>query len=223
MDVLKFLQGFTSPGKLELFDKLIEERTNHITVVLEDVFQSHNASAVLRSCDCFGIQNMHIIENDMKYILDPDVAVGASKWVDMNMYQEEVKNTEKCIEKLKADGYKIIATTPHKNDFYPSTLPLDDKVAFVFGNEKDGISDTIHQKADGFMRIPMYGFTESYNISVSVALTLYEVTKRLRESDVDWQLNEQDKFETLLKWTKSAVKASDLLIEEFNKTQNKHI
>ena len=217
-ELLRYLEQFAPEGKIELFQEKIKDRTKHITVVLEDFFQPHNASAVLRSCDCFGVQDVHIIENRYKYQVNPDVALGSSKWLNLNKYNKAEQNTIACFNTLKEQGYKIIATTPHKDDFSLYDIPVDEKLAIVFGTEKEGLSKTALAHADGFMRIPMYGFTESFNISVSAALSLYELTKRIRQDDsIKWQLNDSDKVETLLEWTKSAIKSADLLIERFNK------
>ncbi len=217
-ELLRYLEQFAPEGKIELFQEKIKDRTKHITVVLEDIFQPHNASAVLRSCDCFGVQDVHIIENRYKYQVNPDVALGSSKWLNLNKYNKAEQNTIACFNTLKEQGYKIIATTPHKDDFSLYDIPVDEKLAIVFGTEKEGLSKTALAHADGFMRIPMYGFTESFNISVSAALSLYELTKRIRQDDsIKWQLNDSDKVETLLEWTKSAIKSADLLIERFNK------
>jgi tRNA (guanosine-2'-O-)-methyltransferase len=213
--LLLYLQEFISPNKKNKFDELILQRTRHITIVLEDIYQPHNASAVLRSCDCFGIQDVHIIENMNKYEVNPDVALGSSKWLNLIKYREKENNTESCLKKLKSEGYRIIATTPHENDFIPETLPLDQKTALVFGTELAGLSQAALNVADGFVRIPMYGFTESFNISVSAALLLYALTDRLRKSELPWQLTGDEKLEILINWTKTVIKKSELLEKVF--------
>lgn len=213
--LLEYLNEFAPEGKIELFQKLIENRTQHFTVVLEDIYQPHNASAVLRSCDCFGIQDVHIIEKKNTYKVNNDIALGSSKWLNIKKYHGQENNTKACFDELKKKGYKIIATTPHKDDFSLYDMPVNEKLAIVFGTEKNGLSDVALQEADGYMRIPMYGFTESFNISVSAALCLYELTKRLRESDIDWQLDKKVKYDTLVNWTKNAIKSSDLLVKRY--------
>jgi tRNA (guanosine-2'-O-)-methyltransferase len=213
--LLSYLQEFITPNKKNKFEDLILQRTRHVTIVLEDIYQPHNASAVLRSCDCFGIQDVHIIENMNKYEVNPDVALGSSKWLNLIKYREKENNTESCLKKLKSDGYRIIATTPHENDFTPETLPLNQKVALVFGTELAGLSQVALNQADGFVRIPMYGFTESFNISVSAALLLFALTDRLHKSDIQWQLTEEEKLDIMLDWTKTVIKKSELLEKIF--------
>ena len=215
-----FLFGFISDNKKSLFEKIIEYRTRHITVVLEDIYQPHNASAVLRSADLFGVQDIHIIENRNRYEVNPDVALGSSKWLTINKYNKAEDNTLACFEELRRRGYRIVATTPHKDDVMLDELPVDQKTAVVFGTELLGLSDVALDNADAFVKIPMYGFTESFNISVSAALTLYNLTERMRKSSVGWQLCEEEKILIQIEWAKSTIKKVDLLIEEFNrKTQ----
>jgi tRNA (guanosine-2'-O-)-methyltransferase len=213
--LLSYLQEFITPNKKNKFSELIFQRTRHLTIVLEDIYQPHNASAVLRSCDCFGIQDVHIIENTNKYQVNPDVALGSSKWLTLIKYNEKENNTADCLNKLKSEGYRIIATTPHENDFVPDTLPLERKTALVFGTELEGLSKTAIDLADGFVRIPMYGFTESFNISVSAALLISALSERLRKSDIPWQLSEEEMLDIQIAWTKNVVKKPSLLEKLF--------
>lgn len=215
--LLDHLFNFVTENKQQLFNQIITERTRHVTVVLENIYQPQNASAVIRSCDVFGIQDLHVIENDNKYNLNPKVVLGASKWVNLYKYNRHENNTLNCINQLKSKGYKVYATTPHTNDMLISDIPLDNKCAFMFGTELTGLSETAMKNADGFVKIPMYGFTESLNISVSAAILLYEVSKRLKESKINWQLSDEEKIEQLLIWAKKVVKNSDLIENEFIK------
>jgi tRNA (guanosine-2'-O-)-methyltransferase len=213
--LLSYMMEFITDNKKQKFDELILQRTRHLTIVLEDIFQSHNASAVLRSCDCFGIQDVHIIENKNKYEVNPDIALGSSKWLSLVKYREKENNTEFCLNTLKSEGYRIIATTPHENDFTPETLPLEQKTALVFGTELEGLTKRALELADGFVRIPMYGFTESFNISVSAALLLYGLTERLRRSEIAWHLTEDEMLEIKLNWVRNVVKKPSLLEKSF--------
>ena len=203
---LEYLEGFITENKRMLFDKVIEQRTRHITVVLEDIYQSHNASAVLRSCDCFGVQDVHIIENRYEYNINPDVALGSTKWLNLQKYNSGEENTEACYESLREKGYRIVATTPHKDGVMLDELEISHKTALVFGTELEGLSDTAIEKADAWMKIPMYGFTESFNISVSAAIALHHLTRKLRQSDISWKLTDEERIETRLQWARSVVK-----------------
>ncbi len=216
-ELLEYLYGFMSENKMELFDKIIPERTRHITVALENIFQPQNASAVLRTCDVFGIQDVHIIENDNEYNVNPRVVHGASKWIDLHKYSDKENNTLDCINKLKADGYKVYGTTPHTNDCLIQDIPIDDKVALMFGTEMTGLSNIAMKNVDGYVKIPMYGFTESLNISVSASICLYELKKRLKASDIDWQLSEIEQVEQLIIWAKKVIKDGSLIEKQYLK------
>ena len=154
---------------------MLGQRTNWVTAVTEDLFDPHNISAVLRSCDGFGIQSAHIIEVNNPYRVSPGVAKGAAKWLDIERHTD----TTHALRDLKYRGFAICCTTPHTDDTTPEELPLDRPVALVFGSEGPGITEAARAEADHFVRIPMYGFTESFNISVAAALTLQTITRRV--------------------------------------------
>jgi tRNA (guanosine-2'-O-)-methyltransferase len=220
-ELIDYLSQIITPKRFELFQKVVSQRTRYLTVVLEDIFQSHNASAVLRSCDCFGVQNVHLVENYNQFEVNPEVDMGSSKWLTLKHYNEEGNNTIKAINQLKADGYRIVATTPHEGAVNIEDFDLNKgKVALVFGTELKGISNDVKENADEFLKIPMYGFTESFNISVSVALILHNLSSHMRSGGVDWPLNEVERDEVLLDWMKKNMKHSDVLIREFIKRSN---
>ncbi|MGB1042361.1 MAG: TrmH family RNA methyltransferase [Tenacibaculum sp.] len=212
--LLAYLEGFITEKRKLTFEKVLNERTRHFTVVLEDIYQPHNASAVVRSCDIFGVQDVYAIENRFTNKVSRHVAKGSQKWLNINRYKEDGDNTKVCLEDLRAKGYQIIGTTPH-TDTVLSDFDVTKKAAFVFGAEKDGISDYIKQEADGFLKIPMVGFTESLNISVAAAITLNDVTSRLRKTDVNWKLSETEKKELYFEWIKNTIKNPDELITHY--------
>lgn len=217
-EAILHLEEFSSEKRINLINSNVNNRTRYITIVLEDIFQPQNASAVIRSCDCFGIQDLHVIENTNQYSLNPDVVMGASKWVDLHRYNKKNNNTLDTIEHLKKQGYRIVATTPHTNE---TLLPDFDlrkgKAAFFFGTELTGLSDDVLENADEFVKIPMYGFTESFNISVSAALVLNHLANDLRRSGVNWQLTEEEKLELKINWLKKSVRSGEQIFQEFVK------
>lgn len=216
-ELLEYLSGFVTQNKLDLFERVIRFRTRHITVVLEDLFQPHNASAVLRTCDCFGIQDVHIIENQNSYEVNPDVALGSSKWLTLIRYNRLNYNTPEAFDCLRRNGYQIIVTSPHKNDVLLEELQVETKTALVFGSEMRGLTDKAISQADGWVKVPMVGFTESLNISVSAAVVLYYLTEELRKSNVRWALSDEEIVDIKLHWLKNAVKSADLLEQKFLK------
>lgn len=215
--LIEFLSGFVTVERISLFNKILSFRTNYITVVLEDIYQTQNASAVLRSADCFGIQNVHVIENNNVFRVNPDVVRGASNWVTVNRYNKEEQNTTDALRKLKQDGYRIIATSPHEHDVDLENFDLNKgKAAFVFGTERPGLTDFVKNEADEFMKIPMVGFTESLNVSVSVAIILHHLTHKLRSNpSLEWHLSDPQKQKLLLDWLRTSIKRVDLLEEKF--------
>lgn len=201
-DYLEFLENILTDNRKERFLKVLKDRTKHFTIAVEDVFQMHNASAVMRSCEVFGIQELHVIEERYGKRIDKEIAMGAQKWVDISAYDSVIN----CIDTLQDKGYQIIATTPHENDCLLEDFDISKPSALFFGTERDGLSEEILRRADGFLKIPMVGFTESLNISVSAAIIIQNLTNRLRNSDVNWQLTEEEILEKRLDWAKKSIK-----------------
>jgi tRNA (guanosine-2'-O-)-methyltransferase len=203
-----YLEQFVTEERKAVFRKVLDQRTNHFTVAIEDIYQPHNASAVVRSCEVFGIQNLHIIENDYRFDASNNVAKGAQKWVDFTYYNSpEVNNSLVCMEKLKGEGYSIVATTPHTKACYLEEFDITTKSAFFFGVEKEGLSDLVLEKADVHLKIPMVGFTESLNISVAAAIILQCLTAKLRQSTLHWGLTQQEKDLRYQEWLEKTIKS----------------
>ena len=216
-----FLREYVQEDRVELFNRILDERTRYVTVVLEDIYQAQNASAVIRSCDCFGIQDAHIIENENEYQINPLVVHGASNWIEFIKYNQKKNNTLDCINKLKAQGYRIVATSPHANETdLPNLDVTKGKIALVFGSEGPGISDIVKENADEFVKIPMYGFTESFNISVSAAICLSSISNELRKSDVNYHLSQEERDVLITKWMRQTVLDGDKMEREFNRRNN---
>ncbi|MFD1095730.1 TrmH family RNA methyltransferase [Salegentibacter chungangensis] len=209
--LLNFLYGFLTPRRQGLFEKIADQRTDHFTVATQDVFQLHNTSAVIRSCDVFGLQNVHVIEERKPKRIDREIAMGAQKWVDVNRYN----TSEECVRKLREAGYQIVATSPHESSCSLEEFDISSPSVFFFGTEKEGLSEEIMKQADVKLKIPMVGFTESLNISVSAAIILQHLTSRLRKSDLNWQFSEEEKLQLKLKWAKKTIKNSEELIHRF--------
>jgi tRNA (guanosine-2'-O-)-methyltransferase len=199
---LEFLENILTENRKERFLNVLKNRTRHFTVAVEDVFQMHNTSAVMRSCEVFGIQELNVIEQRFGKRIDKEIAMGAQKWVDINAFD----NISSCLDNLKSRGYQIIATSPHENDCLLEDFDISKPSALFFGTERDGLSEEILNRADGFLKIPMVGFTESLNISVSAAIIIQNITERLRKSSIQWQLSEDEIIEKRLQWAKNTIK-----------------
>lgn len=221
LELYDFIAQFITEERKVIFQNVLKMRTRHLTVVLEDIYQAQNASAVLRTCDCFGVQDVHIIENRNEFNVCKDVELGSSKWLTIKNYNEKANNTLRAFDHLRNEGYKIVATSPHKNGYELNELPVDGKIALAFGTELNGLSKIALDQADEYVKIPMHGFTESFNISVSVGIFLSQLSTKIRNSKMNWQLSDEEKVAVMLDWAKSAVKNPEFLVNEFFKKKNK--
>ncbi|MCK5700522.1 MAG: RNA methyltransferase [Cyclobacteriaceae bacterium] len=207
---LDYLESYLTPHRKSLFDKIAALRTRHFTIVAEDTYQDHNASALIRNCDCFGIQDLHILEEHQKYRLAKGMTQGSEKWVGLHYYSEFENCTQTCIDTLREQGYAIIATTPHENDYLINEYDVSKKSAFFFGRETTGLSKQVLDQADGYIKIPMFGFSESFNISVSVALLLQSLMGRLRASNSPyWRLTQDEIIDLKIDWCIKTIQNGD--------------
>lgn len=267
-ELLNYLYEFITPNKIQKIDEVSQKRTRHITVALEDIKESKDASAVIRSCDCFGVQNLHIIENDTKYKINPAVAMGAFKWVDIFSYKDDIavlmsndtlkrqmmtpekieelrlkdklyntskhitvfsnpegeeptpySNTKLCINNLRSQGYKVVAVS-NKGTKTIEEIDYKDKTALLFGSEESGLSDYALEQADDIVKVPSYGVTQSYNLSVSAALTIYNCIQTLKNSGDDFYIKDEELLALKLNWVKRILKRADLLESSFNNSKN---
>lgn len=211
LELLEYLEGYLTENRKNRFTKVLDQRTKHFTVAIEDVYQLHNTSAVIRSCDVFGVQEVNIVEEINRKRIDREIAMGAQKWVDLNRFN----SVKDCLQELKLQGYQIVATTPHTNDCLLQDFDVTKKSCFFFGRETEGLSQEVLDQADSFLKIPMAGFTESLNISVSAAIILQQVTSKLKSSEVNWQLTNEEKAGKRLDWIKKTIKSYDDIVKRF--------
>jgi tRNA (guanosine-2'-O-)-methyltransferase len=210
-ELLNYLEGFLTENRKEGFLRVLQNRTKHFTIAMEDVYQLHNTSAVMRSCEVFGIQELNVIEQKFGKRIDSEIAMGAQKWVDVFRYN----SVQNCLDILRAKGYQIIATTPHDDSSLLHEFDITKPSALFFGTERDGLSAEVMQQADGFLKIPMVGYTESLNISVSAAIIIQDITNRLRQSKLDWQLTEEEVWEKRLDWARKSIKDIEFIERKY--------
>lgn len=210
--LLNYLENFVSEKRLQRFEEVLNWRTRYITVVMEDVYHQHNASAVIRSADIFGIQDVHLIEDRFSDRLDKKIALGAQKWTDIHKHSD----TEECMQSLRRKGFMVYATTSKPEAKTLEEIPIDKKMAFVFGTEKEGLSEDALAKADELIHIPMVGFTESLNVSVAVAIVLHQMTLKLHSSEQDWRLSKEEKAVIRADWIKKSIKNIDKIVARFH-------
>lgn len=214
LNLVEYLETYLTDSRKETFKRVLAQRTKYFTVATEDVYQLHNTSAVIRTCDVFGIQEVQIIEEHNSKRIDREIAMGAQKWVDINRFH----SVKDCLADMKQKGYQIVATTPHATDCDLHAFDISKKSCFFFGRETEGLSQDVLDAADCFLKIPMVGFTESLNISVSAAIILQHVTSKLRQSTSDWQLSESEVIEKRLDWVKKSTKSYEALVKHFYET-----
>lgn len=207
-------QFVTEPRKARL-EEVLNNRTRHITVVLEDLYQTQNISAVMRSCECYGIQDAYIVENRNEFEIHKDISMGADKWLTLHQYPHAEHNMKQCIDDLHAKGYTVVATLPDEKKTTIQDLPIDRKTAFLFGTELTGLSEEAVRYADCNALIPMYGFTESFNISNSAAIILSNFSERLRHSDVDWHLGEDEREALYFDWLQKSIRDPEAIIRHY--------
>ncbi|UDQ97670.1 RNA methyltransferase [Lentisphaerota bacterium WC36G] len=221
LELYNYLQQFLTTERKDKFASVIADRTRSITVVLENIYHRPNASAVIRTCECFGIQDIHFIDEFGFFKkANKKVVQGSAKWTTIHHYHEHKDNFKECIDKLKQEGYKIVATTL-KDSYKQTTLediPVGDKkIALMLGTEETGLSKRAHEVADYYLSLPMYGFTTSFNISVTAAMCLSHFVAKLRNNFPTeyWSLSEKEKEIILDEWTKSSVKNVEALTRRF--------
>lgn len=218
--LFEYLDQYVTDNKKRVFDQVLNQRTRQLTLVLEDIFKPHNASAVMRTAECLGLQDVHVVEQNNSFDFNPYVLRGSGKWLTVHHHKNKKHhNIETCFEQLKSQGYQILATSPKASAVDYREADLSKKTAVVFGAEETGISDYVTSHADQLITIPMKGFTESFNISVSAAIVLEYYNHELRKTE-GWQLSSEERFSLLLEWYQKVVPKVNLHIKHFEKNLN---
>ena len=216
--IINELSKLVTDERLALFHSKLNDKTQNLTVVLEDVFQSRNINAVIRSADCFGISDIHLIENRNTFIVDHGVNLGSAKWTNIIQYNSRTNNTKQCLNKLKKRGYKIIAAIPNENATKLEDINVNkNKIAVLFGTELDGLSEEALKIADDKMKIKMYGFTESLNISVAAGIILQHLNEKIRKENATWRIKEKDRDNILLNWLRNSIVHSEKIEKDIVK------
>ncbi len=213
--VLQEFYKIITPNKVNMFERIAPQRSKHIVVGLENIQQDHNASAIMRTMDCLGFQELHLIEKNNNYQFQRDIALGAARWLDVMQHQQEPEPVLDSIAHLRQKGYQIVATSPHIKASTPQNIDLTQPIALFFGAEKHGISEELSANADAFLHIPMHGFTESFNLSVSAALVLSALRTRLEASSIDWLLSPERQTELKISWCERILNGGPQLAQKF--------
>ena len=207
---IDYLATFMTEERFALFEQTLAARTNYLTILTENTFHPHNAAALVRHCEAFGVQHMHTIETDCIFDPSQNISRGSDRWLNLVRHS----STSEALSALKAEGYRLVATTPHRESCTPETFDVTKgKFALIFGTEHAGISDEALAAADEYLRIPMCGMVESLNVSASAAILIYQLAGRVRAQVADWQLSEEERTRLLFAWTRLSVKDSDRILQ----------
>lgn len=211
--VYQFLSRFLTEERRQLFERMLSMRTRYLTVVLEEIYHPHNMNAVLRTCDCFGLAELHVVEGKYRFDTSPRISRGAGKWVRVRRHS----NVHDAVTEIAKEGYILVASSPERQAIPIGELPIDRPIALLFGAEKEGVSEASMRASNFRSCIPMQGFTESLNVSVATAVCLYELTNRIRSSDLSWSLSESEADHLRVEWALKSVRSPDMLMSHFLK------
>ena len=216
--LFNFLSELLTDHRKAVIEEILRERTRHFLVVAEDTYREHNASALIRTCDAFGIQDINIIQRNYELSIAKGMTQGADKWVDVKVFPEKETDMTGFIQKLRLEGYQIVATSPHNANCTLDEFDITKKSAFFFGREKEGLSDSIIEQSDIILKIPTVGFTESLNISVAAAILIQNLTGKLKSrNDVSWQLSEIEKYQKRMDWYIKSIPNGQRLLHAYLK------
>lgn len=214
---IEYLKEFVLAERYESLTRRLDHRTRYMVMCLEDIYYPHNASAVIRSSEAFGLQEMHAVEHTVRFAPNKHIVRGTDQWLDIRKWGD----TPALVSHLRERGYRIVVTAPPRpdspdNGHTPSDFDIvAGPFALFMGTEKSGISEWLMNEADDTIYIPMVGFAESLNISVSAAIVAQRLTERLREPDsgIDWRLAKKDRDRLIYKWLKNSVRNADRILE----------
>ncbi len=189
-----------SEKRLAKFKKVVANHQKNLILILEDIYDPHNAGAILRSADGFGVQKVYFIFQKVPAYNPKKVgkvsSSSANKWIDVEIF----KSSKECLKKIRRQRYKIFATVLDKdemNNIYKTDFLKEEKIALLVGNEHSGLSDEAIELAHQKIYIPMKGMVQSFNVSVTTAIFLYEITRQRERRKKDFLLSEKDQKKLL--------------------------
>jgi len=213
-EIIFRLKEFVTESRFQLFEKVLNERTDYVSLLIENIYQSHNASAIVRTAEALGVQELYVYERKNSFSPNEEISLGAQKWLNIQRYNESDITTAELFSQFKSKGYRIIATTLHEKAVSLEQLNLyKGKMLFLFGTEKEGLTDEFKSYADEFLKIPMYGFTESFNVSVSVGIILYQIITNLRQTNIPYRLPDEEKDKIMIDWLVKSIPLGEKVLE----------
>ncbi len=197
------------PERVERLRRVAAGRTRNLVLALDGVHDPHNLSAIVRSCDAFGLLDLHVVESNARFRVSRKVSQGADKWLDIHRWPDP----DACAERLVDDGYKLWVADVRPGSLSVDELPWEQRLALVFGNEHAGASDRMRTRATGAFHIPMHGFAESFNVSVAVGICL-ALALRGRQAKLGrhGDLSEVEIDRLVDDWQRRSVRGADLIL-----------
>lgn len=215
-EIIQYLKKFITDERYSLFNNVLNNRTRYISLFIENIYQSHNASAIIRTAEALGIQDIVIFERKNSFSINEEITLGAQKWITIKKYNENQTSVKKVIEYYKEQDYRIIGTVLDQNSISLNDLNIKKgKMMFLFGTEKEGLTDEIKTFVDEYVKIPMYGFTQSFNVSVSAGITLSCVMNKLRQSNIQFLLSSEEKEKLMIDWLVKSIPMGEKILERF--------
>ena len=209
--IFQHLQQFLTDERLEKINHFAPESSDFVLPVIEDVFQFRNAAAIVRSVEACGFHKIIAMESEHEFNPNLRVTKGAETWVEV----EKLPHNLDSLREIKNRGYKILAVSPENNATMLSDYDLKEPVALVFGTEAAGVSEEILDFADETLAIPMYGFTQSFNVSVAAAICVYELKQKLLRSNLDYKLSEEKLWEMKVRWAMNSIKSGEQILANY--------
>jgi tRNA (guanosine-2'-O-)-methyltransferase len=205
------LQDILLPQRVERLKEVLANRVTSITLVLENLHKDYNISAILRTCESFGVQDVHVVPQPGEGKVFRTVTQGCHKWLTIHRH----KDVSSCFKVLKAKGFRILA-----GGFGGDALPLEGadfsgSVALVFSNELEGANPEVVEQVDGFFVIPMTGFSRSLNVSVAAGIAIHRVLQFKAGKGEELERIPADEAARLLEeWVKKSVRNADAVLKE---------
>jgi len=200
-----------TPERQQKFEQVWNQRNTCLHLVLENIYQSLNASAIVRTADAMGVQYLHVLEDEHPWEMNRKISKGAMDWMDI----QRSKDPREMMLSLKSKGFELVVT-----DFSPNAIDIEDyqpkrPVALVMGTELTGISDVARELADVSVVIPMSGFSQSLNVSVATGIAISQLSRKTKHLKTTFPPTDEERLDALNLWSKNAIYWSDQIIRDF--------
>ncbi|QCX53861.1 RNA methyltransferase [Elizabethkingia sp. JS20170427COW] len=215
-ELYEYMRGFLTEERLKKIDSYAEESSDFVLPVMENIYQFRNAAAIVRSVEACGFHKIIALEEENEFNPNARVSKGADTWMQIERLPKNIES----LQKIRDKGYKILAISPEKDAVSLPDYKIEGPIALVFGTEKAGVSQEVINFADETVIIPMYGFTESFNVSVAAGICMYDLKQRLIKSDLEYKLSEEKKIDLKIRWAVNSTRSGEEVLNHFLKSKN---